>query len=174
MFSKGLNSNNVRGSFNHVSPAVQHTITIDNRQSAGVVCSGETGGWIVPKTAVCWPLTLSMLFCVICLPTEEAQETQVQCLCREDPLEEGTASHSSILAWEIPRTEEPGGLRSTGSQRVGHDWVAERGSAALQTVRNSDGKEFLCLVYWFNMISDLLVYDLSCFNPLIYDKDNTK
>ena len=39
----------------------------------------------------------------------------------EDPLEEGMATHSSILAWRIPWTEEPGGLRSTGSQRVRHD-----------------------------------------------------
>ena len=40
------------------------------------------------------------------------QETQVQSLGREDPLEEKMATHSSILAWEIPRTEEPGGLQS--------------------------------------------------------------
>ena len=46
---------------------------------------------------------------------------QVQSLGREDPLEEGMATHSSILAWEIPWTEETGGLRSMGSQRVGHD-----------------------------------------------------
>ena len=39
----------------------------------------------------------------------------------EDPLEEEIATHSSILAWKIPWTEEPGGLQSTGSQRVGHD-----------------------------------------------------
>ena len=39
----------------------------------------------------------------------------------EDPLEKGIAAHSSILDWEIPRTEEPGGLQSTGSQRVRHD-----------------------------------------------------
>ena len=39
-----------------------------------------------------------------------------------DPLEEGMATHSSILAWRIPRTEKPGGLQSIGSQRVGHDW----------------------------------------------------
>ena len=42
---------------------------------------------------------------------------------KEDPLEEEMATHSSILAWEIPWTEEPGGLQSTGSQRVGHDWA---------------------------------------------------
>ena len=45
----------------------------------------------------------------------------VQSLGREDPLEEGMATHSSILAWRIPWTEEPGGLQSTGSQRVRHD-----------------------------------------------------
>ena len=49
------------------------------------------------------------------------QETQVQSLGQEDPLEKEMATHSSILAWEIPWTEEPGGLQSMGSQRVGHD-----------------------------------------------------
>ena len=44
------------------------------------------------------------------------QETQVQCLGQEDPLEEEMSTHSSILAWEIPWTEEPGGLQSAGSQ----------------------------------------------------------
>ena len=48
------------------------------------------------------------------------QETQVQSLGREDPLEKEMATHSSILAWRIPLTEEPGGLQSMGSQRVGH------------------------------------------------------
>ena len=46
------------------------------------------------------------------------QETWVQSLGQEDPLEEGMATYSSILAWRIPRTEEPGGLQSTRSQRV--------------------------------------------------------
>ena len=49
------------------------------------------------------------------------QETQLPFLAWEDPLEEGMATHSSILAWKIPWTWEPGGLQSTGSQRVGHD-----------------------------------------------------
>ena len=48
-------------------------------------------------------------------------ETQVGSLGREDPLEKGMATHSSILAWEIPWMEEPGRLQSTGSQRGGHD-----------------------------------------------------
>ena len=45
----------------------------------------------------------------------------VQSLGGEDPLEEGTATHCSVLAWTIPGTEEPGGLRSMGLQRVGND-----------------------------------------------------
>ena len=51
------------------------------------------------------------------------QETQVQSLGWEDPLEKEIAAHSSILAWRIPWREEPGGLQSTGLQRVGHDWA---------------------------------------------------
>ena len=47
---------------------------------------------------------------------QETQETRVQSLGWEDSLEEGMATHSSILAWEIPWTEEPGGLQSMGSQ----------------------------------------------------------
>ena len=49
------------------------------------------------------------------------QETRVQFLGQEDPLEKGMATHSSILAGRIPRTEELGGLQSTGSRRDGHD-----------------------------------------------------
>ena len=49
------------------------------------------------------------------------QETRVQSLGQEDPLEKGMATHSSIPAWRIPQTEEPGGLQSMGLQRVRHD-----------------------------------------------------
>ena len=49
------------------------------------------------------------------------QETQVQSLGQEDPLEEAMATHSSVLAWRIPWTEELGGLQSMGSQRVRHN-----------------------------------------------------
>ena len=51
------------------------------------------------------------------------QETQVRSLGQEDPLETGTATHSSILAWRIPKTEKSGGLQSMGLQRVRYDWV---------------------------------------------------
>ena len=54
------------------------------------------------------------------------QETRVQSLGREDSLEEEMATHSSILAWKIPWTEELGGLQSTVSQRVEHDLATEQ------------------------------------------------
>ena len=60
-------------------------------------------------------MTLQMVKTVLAM-----QETQVQSLGRED-LEKKIATHSSILAWRIPRTEEPGGLQSMESQKVGHN-----------------------------------------------------
>ena len=76
-----------------------------------VVTSGESGEWGFPSGSA-----------VKNLPArQEPQETWVQSLGGEDPLEEGMATHSSILAWRSPWTEEPGGLQSMGSQRVRHD-----------------------------------------------------
>ena len=57
---------------------------------------------------------------------------------QEDSLEEGMATHSSILAWRIPWTEEPGGLQSIGLQRVRYDW--ERLSTHAQKIKNSKGR----------------------------------
>ena len=53
------------------------------------------------------------------------QEIRVQSLDQEDPLEKEMATHSSILAWRIPWTEEPGRLHSMGSQRAEHDWTTK-------------------------------------------------
>ena len=52
---------------------------------------------------------------------QEMREIQVRSLGGEDPLERDIATHSSVLVWEVPWIEEPGGLQSMGSQRVGHD-----------------------------------------------------
>ena len=57
---------------------------------------------------------------------QETQETQVRSLSWEDPLEKEMASHSSILVWKTTWTEEPGGLQSMGSQRVGPNLAAEK------------------------------------------------
>ena len=80
----------------------------------------EAGRWACSGLAAhirlgCLPATLAAQT-VRHLPAE--QETWVRCPSQEDPLEKGMATHSSILAWRIPWTEEPGGLQSMGVQRV--------------------------------------------------------
>ena len=66
------------------------------------------------------------------------QETWVQFLGQEDPLEKGMATHCSILAWRTPWTKKAGGLQSMGLQRVRHNWVNSRGLSCrlLRTSRN--------------------------------------
>ena len=59
------------------------------------------------------------------------QKTWIQSLGQEDPLEEEMATHSSILAWEIPSTEEPGGLQTMGLQRVKHNLATEHVDVAM-------------------------------------------
>ena len=115
-----------------------------------VVCGGETEPW--NSGPRCWgsqPIS-STASCpsepqvVNCLKTEnrpflvygkpslvaqvvkhlsKVQKTRVLTLGWEDPMEKEMATHSSTLAWKIPWTEEPGGLQSTGLQRVRHDWA---------------------------------------------------
>ena len=74
-------------------------------------------GTLVSKWAKDWASLVAQL--VKNLPA--VRETQVRSLGWEDPLEKEMATHSSILAWKISWTEEPGGLQSMGSQRVGHN-----------------------------------------------------
>ena len=62
------------------------------------------------------------------------QETQLLSLGQEDPLEEEMATHSSVLAWGIPRTEEPGRLQSMGSQGVRQDWAHRHGAQSFSPV----------------------------------------
>ena len=65
------------------------------------------------------------------------QETRVQSLSWEDPLEEGMATHSSILAWRIPWTEEPGELQSMVLLRVGHYWVTKHTHTHIFSFKNN-------------------------------------
>ena len=67
------------------------------------------------------PQTCLLLVAQMVKNLSALQETQAQSLSLEDPLEKGMATHSSILAWRIPWTGEPGGLQSMGLQRVGQD-----------------------------------------------------
>ena len=68
----------------------------------------------------------------------EVQETWVCSLGLEDPLEEDMATHSSVLAWRVPWTEEPGGLQSIGSQRAGHDCLTNTSTFIM--MRRKDGQ----------------------------------
>ena len=77
---------------------------------------GRICGWEVQTTGLPWWLSRKRMHLPI-------QETWLQSLDWEDPLEKEMAAHSSILAWKSPWTEEPGGLQSIGSQRVRHDWT---------------------------------------------------
>ena len=79
------------------------------------------------------------------LPMQETQETWVWSLGREDPLEKERVTHSSILAWEILWTKEPGGLQSMGSQRVRHDWTCSHNNSSQTILRF-----WANLTYWAN------------------------
>ena len=101
--------------------------------------------WLFPlKIKTKWKTSIPLFFCEliwlfasferasqvsqwwrICLPMQEMQETQVQSLSQDDPLEKKMATHSTILAWEIPHTDEPGQLQSMGLRKVGHDWATK-------------------------------------------------
>ena len=69
------------------------------------------------------------------------KKTGVGSLGQKDPLEKGMAIHSSIVAWRIPWTEEPGGPQSMGSQRVGHDWITN-------TTTTEDSNHWIHVVSW--------------------------
>ena len=112
------------------------------------------------------------------LPTR--QETWVQSLGQEDPLEKEMATHSSTLAWKIPWTEEPGRLQSMGSQRVGHDWETTLHFTSLLlfyiclllfhifffilelTFSLYFFEKFQLLIYYFFMTPSLIIFWLWC------------
>ena len=75
----------------------------------------------------------------------------------EDPLEKEMATHSSILAWRIPWTEEPGGLQFTGSQRVGHDWAT---SLSLYYTIRPFCLSILYIIFYFASVIPKLTIDL--------------
>ena len=82
------------------------------------------------------------------------QETWVRSLGQADPLEKEVATHSSILAWKIAGTEEPGGLQSMGLQRVGHDWVTSLSLSLLSEVH-----------HWASLVDQSVITSLRCWRP---------
>ena len=81
---------------------------------------------------------------------QEPQETWLQSMGQEDPLEKGMATHSSILAWRIPWTEEPGGLQSIELQEVGHDWNDFAHTHSLENDKQPKELNWF-LILWFDL-----------------------
>ena len=93
---------------------------------------------------------------------QEQQETRVRSLGQEDPLRKGMATHSSILAWRIPWTEEPGGLLSMGSHRVRHDWsdLARTHAHIIEPGRSEQAPwaPTLCVSFFFTLVTCLFIH----------------
>ena len=84
------------------------------------------------------------------------QEMWVQSPGQEDPLEKGIANHRSILALEIPWTEEPGKPQSMGHKRVGHDWATKQQREHLSSIPEFSPNSHLILIYLAVPISQLV------------------
>ena len=97
-------------------------------------------------------------------PLPPMRETQVRSLGGEDPLEKKMATHSSILAWRIPRTEKPGRLQSMGSQRVGHDCATSLHLSAVYIAFILNVKLFM-LIPWGQGVKSLCIH---CRGPGFY------
>ena len=91
-------------------------------KNTGVDCHALLQGFSPPRNWT-WVSCLASVVAQRLKHLPAMRETWVRSLGREVPLEKEMATHSSILAWRIPRTEEPGGLQFTGSQRVRHNWA---------------------------------------------------
>ena len=102
------------------------------------------------------------------------QEIQIRSLVGKDTLEKEMATHSSILAWKILWTEEPGGLQSMGSQRVRHYWASEhvfkKKEKSLKYIPSSTPKKVVGL-FWASLVVQLVKIYLQCgrpgFNPWV-------
>ena len=92
---------------------------------------------------------------VKCLPT--MRETWIQSLSQEDLLEKEMVTHSSILAWKIPWTEEPGGLQSKGLQRVGHDRVTSLSLFHFQDCHSFFPRSKHLLISWLQSPSAVIL-----------------
>ena len=101
------------------------------------------------------------------------RETWVRSLGWEDPLEKGMATHSSVLAWRIPWTEEPGWLQSVGSQRVECHWTTKYSTAQFQEISkeiqlytHTHTHTYICI--HFRFFSLIVYYRILCMGPCLY------
>ena len=122
----------------------KHAVSASNHYFAG-----KKYTWTNTTSVLCWHYSS-----VSPIPVAQTvknltamQETRVRSLGQEDPLEKGMASHSSILAWRIPWTEEPVGLQSLGLLRVGHNWVTNT-----HMIRFILKKHIVMTLIWFSSV----------------------
>ena len=115
----------------HSSPSSFWCPQADERMLWWIIYLGfdwRSGASVETQSSLCFSFATQYLLSGASLVAQTVknlpamQETWVWSLYQEDPLVKEMANHSSILAWRIPWSEEPGGLQSIGSQRVGHDW----------------------------------------------------
>ena len=103
------------------------------------------------------------------------QETQGQSLCQEDPLEKEMATHYSILAWRIPRTEEPGRLQSTGSQKSWIQLGNSRTTSYLEREKKKDSEcgKVLTAVRskWWDTSCTLLIFPFFCIFVIFHNTE---
>ena len=102
------------------------------------------------------------------------KEPQVQSPGQEDPLEEGMATHSSILAWRIPWAEESGGVQDIGSQRVGYDWIdlaCTQARSISEVCLSTDKHRITLLATLLATVSDYYLFTtIALFLWLVLDK----
>ena len=112
------------GSFTHVLFCYGFVNAADTASIFNCCCQGSLCGLRSPEAFTHRLISsLGSLVAQTVKNLSTKQETQIRSMGREDPLEKGMATHSSILAWKIPWTEKPGGLQLMGLQRVRHDWM---------------------------------------------------
>ena len=107
---------------------------------------------------------------------QETQESHVRSLGQEDPLEEEMATHSSILAWKIPWTEEPGRLQSMASQRVRHDRATEYTHTARMTLFVTGQHNAVVFKFWLQTKQKLkiIMKTVSTTGPIPQKKEKTE
>ena len=141
-------------SFGHQILMVCFPITHDRLAVVGnelwVHSSARTGLWLTVE----FPAYRAFLVVKLVKNLPAIQETPVHFLGGEDPLEKGMATHSSILTWRIPWTQEPGRLQSMGSQWVGHNWVTKH---KIRQMDHGISAKHL----WEDILYGLLVYEPS-------------
>ena len=135
------------------SSLIKHSVAIENcycnRKLLLLDVSPTVNSWLHHCPSEIHSINSLVVQMVKNLPA--MQETWVQSLGQEDPLEKGMATHSSVLVWRIPWTKEPGELQSMGLQRVRHDWASYTHTVAVLILEKIAVLTWFLLMHWEKM-----------------------